>query len=105
MARLLAPEARTEGLSAYAAPPQASWAWAAAGIAVVVAILLLGPVGMVALMIAVTLAGLAVVALARRQIGGITGDVLGSVEQAGEMAGLVVLAALAGHGWSLGGVV
>jgi adenosylcobinamide-GDP ribazoletransferase len=60
--------------------------------------LILLPFGlvMVALLVA-SGAALAVGWLARRQIGGLTGDVLGAMQQAAEMTFL--LAALARHSW------
>ena len=60
----------------------------------------LGPAGAVALVAAAV--GAAVVGLvARRAFGGTTGDVLGAIEQVGEMAVLVSVASLvAAHGWS-----
>ena len=60
----------------------------------------LGPVSAVAALAAA--AGAAAVGLiAWRAFGGTTGDVLGAVEQVGEMAVLVAAAALVGaHGWS-----
>jgi adenosylcobinamide-GDP ribazoletransferase len=47
---------------------------------------------------AVTVAALACATLARRKIGGVSGDVLGAVEQLGETAVLLVAAALVRHG-------
>lgn len=60
----------------------------------------LGPAGAVAL--AAAAVGAAVVGLvARRAFGGITGDVLGAIEQVGEMAVLVSVSSLVGpHGWT-----
>ena len=60
----------------------------------------LGPVGAVSLT-AATAAIAAVGLLARRAFGGITGDVLGAIEQVGEMAVLVSAAGMvAVHGWT-----
>ena len=61
-----------------------------------------GPAGVVGYLLALTGAGLLVV-LARRAYGGTTGDVLGAVEQVGEMAALSAAARLvAEHGWQWG---
>lgn len=70
---------------------------AVAGVAVVS-----GPAGSVGLVAAAVGAG-GVAILARRAFGGTTGDVLGAVEQVGEMAVLVAAARLvAEHGWAWG---
>ena len=61
-----------------------------------------GPAALVGYGIAVAAAGL-VVLVARRAYGGTTGDVLGAVEQLGEMAVLTAAARLvAEHGWAWG---
>ena len=61
-----------------------------------------GPAGVVGYLLALAGAGLFVV-LARRAYGGTTGDVLGAVEQVGEMAVLSAAARLvAEHGWQWG---
>ena len=60
----------------------------------------LGPAGAVALLGAAA-GAVAVGLIARRALGGTTGDVLGAIEQVGEMAVLVSAAGLAAtHGWS-----
>ncbi|MEM9465572.1 MAG: adenosylcobinamide-GDP ribazoletransferase [Actinomycetota bacterium] len=61
-----------------------------------------GPAGVVGYLVALTGAALLVL-LARRAYGGTTGDVLGAVEQVGEMAVLSAAARLvAEHGWQWG---
>lgn len=61
-----------------------------------------GPAGVVGYLVALVGAALLVV-LARRAYGGTTGDVLGAVEQVGEMAVLTAAARLvAEHGWQWG---
>lgn len=61
-----------------------------------------GPAGVVGYALALVGAGLLIV-LARRAYGGTTGDVLGAVEQVGEMAVLSAAARLvAEHGWNWG---
>jgi adenosylcobinamide-GDP ribazoletransferase len=90
--RLLEP-ARRDGLGATAGRPSPAVATAAALIGAIVALALLGPLtGFAALLL--TAAALASAAmLARRQIGGYTGDVLGFFQQIGEIVMLLVAAA------------
>ena len=87
------PFARDDGLGKSAGRPDT----ASAAIAVVIAVVLaLGclPVKTALLAVVVTIAGAAAMAaLAWRQIGGVTGDVFGAVEQVVETAVLVMLAA------------
>jgi adenosylcobinamide-GDP ribazoletransferase len=89
----LVPPARSDGLSASAGAPASARAWTAAVIGIVVLALALGLRS--ALIAAVlVIAGAAVMAwLARRKIGGQTGDVLGAVEQIGECLVLLTTAA------------
>jgi adenosylcobinamide-GDP ribazoletransferase len=91
--RFLAP-ARPDGLGASAGQPDdAAQAWCA-GLAVAAALLCLG-LSRGGVAVAVAAVAVAVVGLvARRQIGGHTGDVLGAVQQAGEIAVLLTAAAL-----------
>jgi adenosylcobinamide-GDP ribazoletransferase len=92
--RYLAP-AREDGLGAEAGRPEQRIAALSAGIAIVVVLLALGlRAGIVAVLgAAAVMIGLAW--LAQRQIGGQTGDVLGAIEQAGEIVVLLVAAAWA----------
>jgi adenosylcobinamide-GDP ribazoletransferase len=91
--RFLAP-ARPDGLGASAGQPDdAAQAWCA-GLAVAAALLCLG-LSRGGVAVAVAAVAVAVVGLvARRQIGGHTGDVLGAVQQVGEIAVLLTAAAL-----------
>ena len=90
--RILAP-ARADGLGATAGRPGFAVAAAAATIGAVIALLLIGPVrGAVAVILAALVLALAAL-LAQRQIGGYTGDVLGTFQQIGEMVMLLVAAA------------
>jgi len=90
--RLLAP-AREDGLGATAGQPAFAVAIIAAAIGAAIALAALGPTrGLVALAIAGAAMALTAV-LARRQIGGYTGDVLGAFQQIGEIAMLLVAAA------------
>jgi adenosylcobinamide-GDP ribazoletransferase len=85
--------ARAEGLAVTAGRPQARAVLWSLGLAIVVTLVALGPVrGIVALFWAgFAVAGVA--ALARRQIGGYTGDVLGAAQQVGETVMLLSAAA------------
>ena len=65
----------------------------ALGIAGLVALLFAGVDGLAGL-VAAAAAAWAVAAIARRQIGGVTGDVLGAVQQGTEVAMLLTLVAL-----------
>jgi adenosylcobinamide-GDP ribazoletransferase len=92
--RGLAP-ARDDGLGASAGQPDDSAVGWCLAIGIVVALLCLGFVpGLVGFVIAV-IAIAAFAALARRQIGGYTGDVLGAAQQIGEIVMLLTAAAAA----------
>lgn len=88
--QVMAP-ARPDGLGASAGSPDASVAATAAGLGLLAAIAGLGLGGALVATVMALAAGLAVVWLARRALGGYTGDVLGAVQQATETA--IVLAA------------
>jgi adenosylcobinamide-GDP ribazoletransferase len=84
--------ARADGLGVAAGRPQASavlWSLSLGAVAVLVA---LGPVGGLIAVAATVLLSQAVARLARRQVGGYTGDVLGAIQQAVEVAVLLVAA-------------
>lgn len=85
------PPARADGLGAGAGVPDATIAATAAGLGVVLALAGLGLAAPVAVLAALAVAW-GVVAVARRALGGFTGDVLGAVQQAAEMAVLVAAA-------------
>lgn len=90
---LLAP-ARGDGLGAGAGRPAPADACLGLGLGLLLAVLALGPAaGLVAGLIALAAAGLAG-ALAARQIGGYTGDVLGALQQVAEIAVFLSAAAL-----------
>lgn len=93
MMRFLTP-ARPDGLGASAGQPDdAAQAWCL-GIALVVALLCFGMSrGIVALVVA-AIAVAAIGIVAKRQIGGYTGDVLGAAQQVAEIAVLLTAAAL-----------
>jgi adenosylcobinamide-GDP ribazoletransferase len=87
------PLAREDGLGAAAGRPSRTVALVALAIGAVIAVCCLGPVrGIVALGLA-EIATVAMAVLARRQIGGYTGDVLGAFQQIGEIVMLLVAAA------------
>jgi adenosylcobinamide-GDP ribazoletransferase len=86
------PPAREDGLGAAAGEPEPGEVAWSLGIAAVLALAGLGIVaGIVALVVA-ALAMAGIGALARAQIGGQTGDVLGAIEQGGETAMLLAAA-------------
>lgn len=87
------PAARSNGLGAGAGVPPAQHVWTGIVIATVLSVLLLTWSGLVALIIA-ALAAFAIGLLARRQIGGHTGDVLGGTQQISELVFLLALAAI-----------
>ena len=87
------PFAREDGLGRSAGRPEPANAVIAAVIAIVIALLCL-PVGIALLAVLVTAASAAAMAvLAWRQIGGVTGDVFGAIEQTTETAVMLILAA------------
>ncbi len=89
-----APLARDDGLAAGAGQAESKHAWSALGLGAAIALLFLGfGPGLAALLLA-GLAGLAMIRLARARIGGYTGDILGAIEQLGEIAVLLTAAAL-----------
>ena len=88
------PPARTEGLGADAGAPERGDVFVGAGLAALIAFLVLGLSAAIAALAAGALAATAVAALARRQIGGFTGDVLGAAQQAVEIAVLFSVVAV-----------
>jgi adenosylcobinamide-GDP ribazoletransferase len=85
--------ARADGLGAAAGRPEAPIAAIAAAIGIGVALLGLGLVAGIGAVIAAGAAMAVLALIARRQIGGYTGDVLGAIEQAGETVVLLGAAA------------
>lgn len=87
--------ARSEGLGAEAGHPSPAVAWIAAGLAALIALVALDFLpGLTALVVAAVVMSASAV-LAQRQLGGYTGDVLGALEQGGEIVVLLVAAAWA----------
>ncbi len=89
------PPARSEGLAADAGRPTANGATLAAALAVGLAVLGTGPLTAIAGLLAAGLAAYMVAALARRTLGGQTGDVLGAAQQLSELAFLMAVSAIA----------
>jgi adenosylcobinamide-GDP ribazoletransferase len=90
--RILMP-ARADGLGAMAGRPSLTVAIVGAALGGAIALAVLGPgIGAIALALSVGALALAAI-LARRQIGGYTGDVLGFFQQIGEIVMLLVAAA------------
>jgi adenosylcobinamide-GDP ribazoletransferase len=87
------PNARSDGLAASAGRVEPLVAVTAAALALVIALLCLPPAAALLAVTAAALGAAVVAVLAKRQIGGMTGDVLGAAEQVGETAVLLVLAA------------
>jgi adenosylcobinamide-GDP ribazoletransferase len=92
--RMLEP-AREDGLGAGVGRPVPAVAWSAAGIAALIALFALDFLPGIAALAATALVVAAGAALARRQIGGYTGDVLGALEQSGETVMILAAAAWA----------
>jgi adenosylcobinamide-GDP ribazoletransferase len=87
------PFARQDGLAAHVGRPGWATSVLGAGLALAAALALLGGAGLAAaLAVSVGVAGVAM--LARRRLGGQTGDVLGAAQQASEVLGLLTLVAL-----------
>lgn len=86
--------ARTSGLAAAAGTPGQARILAALGLAAVIAWACLGFGGALLALAAAGAATVAVSLLARRALGGYTGDVLGATQQAAEIAVLAVAASL-----------
>ena len=87
------PLARDDGLAAGAGRPPAGVSNAALALAAIIALLFLGISAAIAAVLVVAATTLGLAWLARRQIGGQSGDVLGAMQQVGEIG--VLLAVLA----------
>lgn len=95
MAMTFMDQARQDGLAAKVGRPHPGRAATALVTAALVALLCLAWHHALAIIIAACLGSSFLLFLAQRQIGGITGDVLGALQQAAEIAGLLTLVALA----------
>lgn len=85
--------ARPDGLGASAGQPTAGTAGIAATLALLIAAIALPHTAALAAVLAVAVASWSMRALARWQIGGQTGDVLGAIEQVAETAALLAVVA------------
>jgi len=85
--------ARVDGLSVAAGRPPASAVFMGLGLALLLSLILLNWTGLIALIIA-TIGACGMAFLARRQIGGQTGDVLGATQQVAELLFLLTVAAI-----------
>ncbi len=92
------PPARTGGPGAAAGKPTARCVAMAVVLAFAISLAALDWIGADLAIVAALLVGGAVALLARRQVGGHTGDVLGAVQQAAEVAILLTLAAVMAPG-------
>ena len=85
--------ARNDGLGAAAGRPEQGPVLWSCGIAILAALLAVGVRPALSAMIAAAVVAAAIAWIAQRQIGGYTGDVLGAIEQGGEIAALLGIAA------------
>lgn len=88
------PSARAEGLGAAVGAPDRSDLLLALALAAAIPVLALGLKTGFFVLVLIVLAAALVARLARRQLGGLTGDILGAVQQACEIAALLTVAAL-----------
>jgi adenosylcobinamide-GDP ribazoletransferase len=91
--RLVSP-ARTDGLSASAGPPPWGTIVSAGAIAAIVLVILLGPRAALTGLFLLSVAGVLMGALSVKQISGQTGDVIGVLEQIGEIVILLTAVVL-----------
>jgi adenosylcobinamide-GDP ribazoletransferase len=89
------PYARDDGLAVSAGRPRESDALLAVGLGAVFALLALGWIAGILAILLATLVTVGIARLARRRLGGQTGDVLGAIEQLAEILVLAVAATLA----------
>jgi adenosylcobinamide-GDP ribazoletransferase len=90
----LVPPARLDGLSARAGEPSGQSAVIALGLGALCLLFGFGVRDAIAGLIVLALAGLTIAWLANRLLGGQTGDILGTLEQAGEIAIMLLAAAI-----------
>jgi adenosylcobinamide-GDP ribazoletransferase len=91
---LALPPARADGLGAGAGQPDPAVVGIAATLALLIAAAILTPAAAAAAVAGATAGAAAVALLARRHIGGQTGDVLGAVEQAAQTAAMLAVLAV-----------
>lgn len=90
----LIPPARPDGLSAGAGLPPSQSAIIAAGLGILCLLIGFGPAKAITGLILLSICALVWGVIATRQIGGQTGDILGALEQVGEIVVLLIAAAL-----------
>jgi adenosylcobinamide-GDP ribazoletransferase len=93
-AMLALPQARAHGLAARAGRPHPARVAAAAAIAIAIAVILLPPLLAASAIVVATLAGGLLALSAWRRLGGITGDVLGAIQQLTEIVFLFAVVAM-----------
>ncbi len=86
--------ARHDGLAAEVGRAAPETALIAVGIATAIGLILLGPSAGIAVLLAAGAGAAVVIALARRLVGGYTGDVLGAAQQAAEICALLAASAV-----------
>jgi len=91
---LLVPPARSDGLSTSAGQPPSTSVTVALALGAICLLFGLGPTGAITGFLILLSVGLSLAWLARKQIGGQTGDVLGTLEQVSEAAILLLAASL-----------
>ena len=94
VAMWLLPQARTEGLAASAGRPQRGRVLVGVGLGVVVSLLCMPFLAAGIAIVASAVCGRMLLSLSRRQISGVTGDVLGGIQQATEASCIVAAAAI-----------
>ena len=92
LALLMLPAARADGMGKSAAGTSLPAATAAFALAVLALLVLVGPMLALGVIVAQALVQTLFALIAKRQIGGQTGDVLGAMQQLAEIAGWLVLA-------------
>lgn len=97
VAMLLMTQARTDGLAASAGRPKSSLTFLGLGIGVALAFLCLPPAAAAIALIGCVVGSGAYLGLAKRQIGGISGDVLGGLQQVLDILCLFAIVATTHH--------
>lgn len=93
-AMMLLVPARADGLSGRLPAPRRGEALMAIALGLGLTVLALGPAVGLACVVATAIVGTAVILIARAKLGGYTGDVLGALQQVGEMTLLLTIASL-----------
>jgi adenosylcobinamide-GDP ribazoletransferase len=86
--------ARADGLSGRLPAPRPGETLVAVGLGLGLTVVALGPTLALACVIATVIVSAVVILIARAKLGGYTGDVLGALQQVGEMALLLTIASL-----------